>query len=70
MDLSSYLGELLAIKAALTQLLHLVNCGAIGSNVTVFFDSQSALQAFASSNCYSGQFLIYSICQKYAKSIA
>lgn len=51
MDVSSYLGELLAIKAALAQLLHLVNCGAIGLNVTVFFDSQDALQALASSNC-------------------
>ena len=42
-DLSSYLDKLLTIEAALTQLLHSVNCGAIGPKVTVFSDSQGAL---------------------------
>lgn len=47
-DLSSYLGEFLAIEAALVQLLHSVNCGAIGPNVTVFSDSQGALRVLGS----------------------
>lgn len=63
-DLSSYLGELLAIKAALAQLLHSVNCGAIGPNETVFFDSQGALRALANPSCQNGQFIIRSICQQ------
>lgn len=63
-DLSTYLGELLAIEAALAQLLNSVNCGAFGSKVTIFSDCQGALQALASPNCHSAQFLICSICQK------
>lgn len=63
-DLSSYLGGLLAIEAALTQLLHSVNCGAIGPDVTVFSDSQGALRALANPGCQSGQFLIRSVCQQ------
>ena len=63
-DLSSYLGELLAIEAALAQLLHSVNCGAIGPNVTVFSDSQGALRALANPGRQSGQFLIRRVCQQ------
>ena len=63
-DLSSYLGELLAIEAALAQLLHSVNYGAIGPNVTVFSDSQGALRALANTGRQSGQFLIRSVCQQ------
>ena len=63
-DLSSYLGELLAIEAALAQLLHSVNCGAIGPKVTVFSDSQGALRALANPSRQSGQFLIRSVCQQ------
>ena len=63
-DLSSYLGKLLAIEAALAQFLHSVNCGAIGPNVTVFSDSQEALRALVNPGRRSGQFLIRSVCQQ------
>lgn len=63
-DLSIYLGELLAIEAALAQLLNSVNCDGFGSKVTIFSDCQGALQALASPNRWRGQFVIRSICQK------
>lgn len=63
-DLSSCLQVLLAIEAALAQLLYSVSCGAIGPNMTVFSDSQGALRALASPSRKSGQFFIRSICQQ------
>lgn len=63
-DLSSYLEELLTIEASLAQLLHSVNCGAIGPNVIFFSHSQGALQALANIRSQSGRFFISNICQQ------
>lgn len=64
--LNVFSGELLAIDVALAQLTHFVNTNPPGIQaVTVFSDSQAALQALNFPAPHSGQFLIKSITLKF-----
>lgn len=65
--LNVFSGELLAIDVALAQLTHLLNTNSPGIHnpMTVFTDSQAALNALNFPALHSGQFLIKSIMLKY-----
>ena len=53
--LDSHAAELVAIDCALSQILHSVQCGGTGPPITIFSDSQEALQALRNPCPRSGQ---------------
>ena len=62
--LDSHAAELVAIDCAISQLLHLVQRGGTGPPITIFSDSQGALQALRNPYPKSGQFLVTQITLK------
>lgn len=67
-NLSSYSEKFLAIKVVLAQLLHLVNCDAIGPNVTVFPIVKRRSKLLPAQVARAVNFLFVAFANKHAKS--